>query len=81
MGGRILRLIDWQYCPKWHFSYNKTQNDIQDWAWWEYWICIGPIQTRWGGKPWLIHLRRSPEYTEKVKKILLEDLKSVEYYD
>lgn len=69
-----MRLIDWQYYPKWHISYKKIQNDYADRAWFEYWITIGPIQTRWGGKTWCNHLQRSPEYIKNLKKELIKDL-------
>ena len=71
-----MKLVDWQYGPVWHLSYNKFRYDYAQDSWWEYLICVGPFQTRWWGKIWP-RLIRPPQYSARVKELLLEDLKSL----
>lgn len=76
-----MKLIDYQYYPSLKCSYNKSINTAGDYSWYEYWICLGPLQTRWRGKSWCSHLRRSPEYLAKLKEILREELVSMNFKD
>lgn len=72
-----MRLIDWQFYPSFKVKFYKSVCTENVYSWHEYVICLGFLQTRWWGKPWYNILQRSPEYTEGVKRLLLEDLKKV----
>lgn len=74
-----MKLIDWQYYPKWHLSFHKSVNEYIDEAWFEYWICIGPIQLRFRGKSWPTHLRRDKYWIKETKKLLLNDIKTQKF--
>lgn len=66
----------WKVWPWWHKSiYDYPEQDM---AWNEYYFGISFLQFRVWGKPWTTHLKRSPQYTARLKEILLEDLKSIE---
>ena len=68
-----------QIYPKWHIGHDKILATLGDNSWYDHYIFLGPIQISWSGKPWLNRLKRSPKYTEEMKKTLLEDLNSVKY--
>lgn len=71
--------MKWQFYPKFQVGLSKFQDTFQDYAWFEYVLCVGYLQFRWKGKPWCTHLRRSPKYIAKVKQQLLEELQSAKY--
>ena len=74
-----MKLIDWQFYPTFAFKYQREIETFGDYSWYVYWVFIGPWQSKWYGKPWCNHLKRSPEWNEQIKKVLLEDLRTVHY--
>lgn len=45
----MIKLIEWQYYPKWHIGLDRNRNDYKGFWWYEYWFYIGPLQFRFRG--------------------------------
>lgn len=81
-----MHLQDWQVnWAKWYSVIPWFHRGIydfpeQDLAWYEYYCGFGSfLQFRFWGKSWPTRLVRSPEYSIRMKELLLKDLESVKF--
>lgn len=45
----MIKLLEWQYYPKWHVGLQRSRNDYLGYWWYEYWVFLGPLQFRFRG--------------------------------